>query len=66
VDAVAHLRLGHVFVTGNVIFLGFSVAGANGLSVGSSLIAIACFLPGGISPTAQPCGAWTIARQSPT
>jgi uncharacterized membrane protein YoaK (UPF0700 family) len=51
VDAVAYLRLGHVFVanmTGNVVFLGFSVAGASGLSVGGSLVAIACFLPGGI------------------
>ncbi len=51
VDAVAYLRLGHVFVanmTGNVVFLGFSAAGASGLSVGGSLIALACFLPGGV------------------
>jgi len=51
VDAVAYLRLGHVFVanmTGNVVFLGFSVAGASGLSVGGSIVAILCFLPGGI------------------
>ena len=51
VDAVAYLRLGHVFVanmTGNVVFLGFSAAGASGLSVVGSLLAIACFLPGGI------------------
>jgi uncharacterized membrane protein YoaK (UPF0700 family) len=51
VDAVAYLRLGHVFVanmTGNVVFLGFSAAGAGGLSVAGSLIAIACFLPGGV------------------
>jgi uncharacterized membrane protein YoaK (UPF0700 family) len=51
VDAVAYLRLGHVFVanmTGNVVFLGFSAAGAPGLSVVGSLIAIACFLPGGV------------------
>jgi uncharacterized membrane protein YoaK (UPF0700 family) len=51
VDAVAYLRLGHVFVanmTGNVVFLGFSAAGANGLSVLGSLVAIACFLPGGV------------------
>jgi uncharacterized membrane protein YoaK (UPF0700 family) len=50
VDAVAYLRLGHVFVanmTGNVVFLGFAAAGAHGLSVGGSLLAIACFLPGG-------------------
>jgi uncharacterized membrane protein YoaK (UPF0700 family) len=51
VDAVAYLRLGHVFVanmTGNVVFLGFSAAGAPGLSVVGSLLAIACFLPGGV------------------
>jgi uncharacterized membrane protein YoaK (UPF0700 family) len=51
VDAVAYLRLGHVFVanmTGNVVFLGFSAAGAPGLSVLGSLLAIACFLPGGV------------------
>jgi uncharacterized protein DUF1275 len=32
VDAVAYLRLGHVFVanmTGNVVFLGFAAAGAH-------------------------------------
>src|SRR4249920_904352 len=51
VDAVAYLRLGHVFVanmTGNVVFLGFSAAGAPGLSVVGSLVAIGCFLPGGV------------------
>jgi uncharacterized membrane protein YoaK (UPF0700 family) len=35
-------------MTGNVVFLGFSAAGASGLSVVGSLVAIACFLPGGI------------------
>jgi uncharacterized membrane protein YoaK (UPF0700 family) len=51
VDALAYLRLGHVFVanmTGNVVFLGFAAAGAGGLSVWGSLLALACFLPGGI------------------
>ena len=51
VDAVAYLRLGHVFVanmTGNIVFLGFSAAGARGVSIVGSLLAIACFLPGGI------------------
>ena len=49
VDAVSYLKLGHVFVanmTGNVVFLGFAVAGASGLSVASSLIALAAFLAG--------------------
>jgi uncharacterized membrane protein YoaK (UPF0700 family) len=52
VDAVAYLGLGHVFVanmTGNVVFLGFAAAGAPGLSVPGSLIALGCFLPGGIA-----------------
>ena len=44
VDAVSYLTLGHVFVanmTGNVVFLGFALAGAGGLSVASSLLALA-------------------------
>jgi uncharacterized membrane protein YoaK (UPF0700 family) len=52
VDALAYLRLGHVFVanmTGNVVFLGFAAGGAGGLSVWGSLLALACFLPGGIA-----------------
>jgi uncharacterized membrane protein YoaK (UPF0700 family) len=52
VDAVAYLQLGHVFVanmTGNVVFLGFAAAGASGLSVAGSLLALACFLPGGVA-----------------
>ena len=42
-DAVAYLKLGHVFVanmTGNVVFLGFAAAGAQGLSVVGSLVAL--------------------------
>ena len=49
VDAVSYLRLGHVFVanmTGNVVFLGFALAGAAGLSSSASLAAIAAFLAG--------------------
>jgi uncharacterized membrane protein YoaK (UPF0700 family) len=52
VDALAYLRLGHVFVanmTGNVVFLGFAAAGAGGLSVPGSLLALAFFLCGGIT-----------------
>ena len=51
VDALAYLRLGHVFVanmTGNVVFLGFAAAGAGGLSVPGSLLALAFGLGGGI------------------
>ncbi len=49
VDAASYLKLGHVFVanmTGNVVFIGFAIAGAPGLSVFSSLIALAAFLLG--------------------
>jgi uncharacterized membrane protein YoaK (UPF0700 family) len=52
VDALAYLKLGHVFVanmTGNVVFLGFAAAGAGGLSVPGSLLALAFFLCGGIA-----------------
>jgi uncharacterized membrane protein YoaK (UPF0700 family) len=44
VDAVSYLKLGHVFVanmTGNVVFLGFAIAGAKDFSVAASLVAIA-------------------------
>ncbi len=49
VDAVSILRLDHVFVanmTGNVVFLGFAVAGAPGFSVSASLVAVGSFLAG--------------------
>lgn len=51
VDATSYLRLGHVFVanmTGNVVFLGFGIAGAGGISVWASLTAIGSFLVGGV------------------
>jgi len=49
VDAVAILRLDRVFVanmTGNVVFVGFALAGARGFSLGASLGAIGSFLVG--------------------
>jgi uncharacterized membrane protein YoaK (UPF0700 family) len=49
VDAVSILRLGRVFVanmTGNVVFVGFGLAGAPGFSLAASLIALAGFLAG--------------------
>jgi uncharacterized membrane protein YoaK (UPF0700 family) len=52
VDAVSYLKLGHVFVanmTGNVVFLGFAVAGANDLSIPASLVAIAAFMAGALA-----------------
>ncbi len=59
VDAVSYLELGHVFVanmTGNIIFLGFALAGAGGLSPVASLIALAAFLFGALA------GGWLGAR----
>ena len=52
VDAVSYVALGHVFVanmTGNVVFLGFAVAGAPGLSVPASLAALGAFLAGALA-----------------
>src|ERR1700754_2742603 len=51
VDAVSYLRLGRVFVanmTGNIVFLGFSVDPHSGLSAPASLIAIGGFLVGAL------------------
>jgi uncharacterized membrane protein YoaK (UPF0700 family) len=51
VDAVSYIALGHVFVgnmTGNIVLLGFALAGAPGLSVAASLTAIAAFLAGAV------------------
>ena len=59
VDAASYLRLGHVFVanmTGNVVFLGFALAGASGLSSASSLAALASFLLGAL------VGGWLVRR----
>ena len=51
VDAFSYLVLGHVFVanmTGNIVFLGFSVAGAAGFSLAASLVALAAFAAGAL------------------
>lgn len=52
VDAASYLALGQVFVanmTGNVVFLGFAIAGASGFSISASLVAIAGFLAGALA-----------------
>jgi uncharacterized membrane protein YoaK (UPF0700 family) len=52
VDAVSYLNLGHVFVanmTGNIVFLGFALAGAEGFSAPASLAALAGFLVGALA-----------------
>src|SRR3954464_3371610 len=49
VDAVSILSLGRVFVanmTGNVVFVGFALAGAAGFSLAASLSALGGFLVG--------------------
>lgn len=51
VDAVSFLGLGHIFtanMTGNVVFLAFAIAGAAGLSVSASLLALGCFVGGAL------------------
>ena len=51
VDAFSYLVLGHVFVanmTGNVVFLGFALAGAPGFSITASLSALAAFWVGAL------------------
>ena len=51
VDAFSYLVLGHVFVanmTGNVVFLGFAIAGAPGFSIPASLVALGSFVCGAL------------------
>ncbi|MEV4948962.1 YoaK family protein [Streptomyces sp. NPDC053755] len=52
VDAVSYLALGHVFVanmTGNVVFLGFALAGAATLSAPAAAVSMAAFLAGALA-----------------
>ena len=49
VDAVSYLGLGRVFtanMTGNVVLLGFGIAGAGGLPVVSPIVSLAAFIVG--------------------
>ena len=49
VDAASYLGLGHVFtanMTGNVVILGFSAAGAPGFSAAACLVSLAAFVVG--------------------
>jgi len=51
VDAVSFLAMGHVFtanMTGNIVLLGFALAGAAGLSVSRSSVALIAFLVGAV------------------
>ncbi|MGW4029206.1 YoaK family protein [Streptomyces sp. NPDC004838] len=52
VDAVSYLALGKVFVanmTGNVVFLGFALTGADGLSALASVVSLTAFLTGALA-----------------
>jgi uncharacterized membrane protein YoaK (UPF0700 family) len=60
VDAFSYLSLAHVFVanmTGNVVFLGFGLAGAGDIAVSASLVAILAFMFG-----AAIGGRWALPR----
>jgi uncharacterized membrane protein YoaK (UPF0700 family) len=49
IDAVSYLGIGHVFtanMTGNIVFLGFGIAGGTGLPVVAPLVSLAAFLLG--------------------
>jgi uncharacterized membrane protein YoaK (UPF0700 family) len=49
IDAASYLGLGHVFsanMTGNIVLLGFGIAGAGGLPVVSPIVAAIAFLVG--------------------
>jgi uncharacterized membrane protein YoaK (UPF0700 family) len=49
IDAASYLGLGHVFtanMTGNIVLLGFGIAGGSGLPVISPLVSLAAFLIG--------------------
>ncbi|MEV0231318.1 YoaK family protein [Nonomuraea sp. NPDC050786] len=57
VDAISFLGLGRVFVanmTGNIVFLGFALAGDREMSAWASLLALAAF----------GAGAWTVGQAS--
>jgi len=49
IDAVSYLGLGHVFtanMTGNIVFLGFGIAGAGGLPVVAPIVSLVAFFVG--------------------
>ena len=52
VDAVSYLGLGHVFtanMTGNIVLVGFALAGAPGFSVAASATALVAFVAGAVA-----------------
>jgi hypothetical protein len=65
VDAVSFLKLGpNVFVanmTGNIVFLGFALAGATNISLLTSVVAVLAFLLGALGGDVLPIGSPSIA-----
>ncbi|HYL13307.1 MAG TPA: YoaK family protein [Terriglobales bacterium] len=71
VDAVSYLGLGHVFtanMTGNIVLLGFAVAGAPRLSIARSFTSLGAFLVGavvggrvGVAMISAPRKRWLLA-----
>src|SRR4029077_16972575 len=52
VDAVSYLGLGHVFtanMTGNVVLLGFGIAGAGGLPIAAPFASLGAYVLGAIA-----------------
>ncbi|HEY2770863.1 MAG TPA: YoaK family protein [Solirubrobacteraceae bacterium] len=52
IDAASYLGLGHVFtanMTGNIVLLGFGIAGSAGLPVLSPIVSLAAFLIGAVA-----------------
>jgi uncharacterized membrane protein YoaK (UPF0700 family) len=69
IDAASYLGLGHVFtanMTGNIVLLGFGIAGGSGLPVLAPLISLAAFLAGaalgGRMGTVRPAGTRSLSR----
>jgi uncharacterized membrane protein YoaK (UPF0700 family) len=69
IDAASYLGLGHVFtanMTGNVVLLGFGIAGGSGLPVVSPIVSLVAFLVGatvgGRMAAAFPAGAVHLSR----
>ncbi len=63
VDAVSYLGLGRVFtanMTGNIVLLGFGIAGSGGLPVVAPLVSLGAFLAGSAVG-----GAMAVKRQDP-
>jgi uncharacterized membrane protein YoaK (UPF0700 family) len=69
IDAASYLGLGHVFtanMTGNVVLLGFGIAGGSGLPVVSPIVSLVAFLVGatvgGRMAAVFPAGAVHLSR----